>query len=623
MEHTCGSVETEETMRRKPCLLLAGWVFLLAMGLEGRGAAAPIQWTITVDGVTRTALVEPGKDAATTLSPLVIVFHSVITSPASTVKHGIAAAWPEATIVYPQAQSLTNPFGLMGVQWQSFPGEANDRDLRFVDALIEDLKREYRVDERRIYAAGFQNGGIFTQLLRTERENRFAAFAILTGFALPNMKWARTPRPTLLIHGKRDEAIPIGYGEWARDQLIRLNGCATEGVYQASGVETYDPCATGAPIVWLSHAGGHEWPAQATATLVQFFREHSLTSLPARRVSAPEPVAGETVAGTGQAGFTGDQAAATTARLFFPQGITLDREGGFLVVDTGNSRIRRVDGSGVIRTTVGTIGGIGLYQGTPDREGIAANRAHLSFPESIAVDREGNLFIADTAMGSVRRVGTDGAVRTVVRWEQLRFPTGLAVDAQGVLYIADPERHRVMRLAGDGTLAIAAGTGVAGFAGDGGRAVAAQLNAPWSLAVDQRGNLYIADAANHRVRKVAADGTIMTVAGAGSAGFSGDGGPAVGAQLNHPTALAVDSQDSLFIVDTRNHRVRRVDSAGTIRTVYGGEGSENATPSVSPAGVAIDRSGNLLIVDAYRHRVVRLPGVAAPGFLAGRAFPAP
>src|SRR5262249_2642663 len=140
-------------------------------------------------------------------------------------------------------------------------------------------------------------------------------------------------------------------------------------------------------------------------------------------------------------------------------------------------------------------------------------------------------------------------------------------DDEGSLYISDTGRHRVLKLGPEGRLSVVARTGTAGFSGDGGPATVAQLNGPWGLAIDARSNLYIADAANHRVRRVTLTGTITTVAGTGTPGFSGDGGPASMARLDRPLHLAVDSLGNLFTVDSLNGRVRKVGSDGVITTV--------------------------------------------------------
>jgi DNA-binding beta-propeller fold protein YncE len=176
-----------------------------------------------------------------------------------------------------------------------------------------------------------------------------------------------------------------------------------------------------------------------------------------------------------------------------------------------------------------------------------------------------------------------------------------------------------------GIITTVAGTGLPGFSGDGGAATEARLNEPRGLAVDRQGNLYIADAANHRIRKMAPDGTLTSVAGTGTPGFSGDEGAAGAAQLNRPLAVAVDSEGTLFIVDSHNYRVRRVAPGGVITTMFGGEAGSGVAASPGPyypASVAIDRAGNLLIADPFNHRIWKVPGLAAPGLIAGQPFPA-
>jgi DNA-binding beta-propeller fold protein YncE len=225
--------------------------------------------------------------------------------------------------------------------------------------------------------------------------------------------------------------------------------------------------------------------------------------------------------------------------------------------------------------------------------------------EGVGVDAAGNLFLADTGQQQVWKVSPDGAVSLVVGPPELGTPAGLAVDAAGQLFIADSQRHRVLRAGRDGGLTPVAGTGCAGCAGDGGPAGCAQLNEPCGLAVDRAGSVYIADTGNHRVRQVAPEGTIRTVAGTGRAGFSGDGGPATAARLDRPLGLVVDRQGQLFIVDSLNGRVRRVDAAGVITTVF------RAAAGYFPARIAVDEEGHLLVADPFQHRILKVPGVAS------------
>src|ERR1019366_9345320 len=182
---------------------------------------------------------------------------------------------------------------------------------------------------------------------------------------------------------------------------------------------------------------------------------------------------------------------------------------------------------------------------------------------------------------------------------QLNYPTGVAVDSAGNLYIADQYNHRIRKVS-NGVITTVAGSGTAGFSGDNGPATSAQLYYPAGVAVDAAGNLYIADQYNHRIRKVS-NGVITTVAGSGTAGFSGDNGPATSAQLSGPGGVAADSAGNLYIADTSNYRIRKV-SNGVITTAAGGGSGGDNGPATSaqlnyPAGVAVDSAGNLYIAD--------------------------
>ncbi|GAA3290078.1 RICIN domain-containing protein [Streptomyces cinereospinus] len=193
----------------------------------------------------------------------------------------------------------------------------------------------------------------------------------------------------------------------------------------------------------------------------------------------------------------------------------------------------------------------------------------------------------------------------------MSYPYGIAVDGTGTLYIADNNNHRIRKVTSDGKISTVAGTGAAGFGGDGGAAVSAQLNGPCGVAVDGAGDLYVADADNHRVRKVTADGTISTVAGTGTEGFGGDDGPAASARLNFPLGVAVDSTGTLYVSDHNNHRIRQITADGTISTVagtgtegFGGDDGPAASARLNyPLGLAVDCVGSLCIADYVNNRV--------------------
>jgi len=282
-----------------------------------------------------------------------------------------------------------------------------------------------------------------------------------------------------------------------------------------------------------------------------------------------------TVAGGGNS--FGDGGTATEAQLRYPSGVAVDSSGNLYIADTGNHRIRKVDTDGVITTVAGT--GSSGYSG----DGGAATEAQLSSPSGVAVDSSGNLYIADSGNNRIRQVDTNGVITTVAGGgfdgdggaatsARLSYPSGVAVDSSGNLYIADKGKHRIRKVDTNGVISTVAGDGTTGYSGDFGAAAEAQLDNPSGVAVDSSGNLYIVDTRNNSIRKVDTNGVISTVAGDGTYGYSGDGGAATDAQLYNPSAVAVDSSGNLYIADTNNGRIRKVDTNGVISTVAGGGG---------------------------------------------------
>ncbi|MFI8812664.1 MULTISPECIES: NHL domain-containing protein [unclassified Streptomyces] len=335
-----------------------------------------------------------------------------------------------------------------------------------------------------------------------------------------------------------------------------------------------------------------------------------------------------TIAGTGVAGFKGDNGSAAEAQLDRPYGVAVDSTGTLYISDYNNHRIRKITTDGKISTVAGAGAG---YRGD---NGPAAS-ALLNSPREVAVDSAGTVYITDAGNHRVRKITADGTISTVagsgtagfsgdggqaVR-AQLNYPLGVAVDSAGTLYISDYRNSRVRKVTTDGKISTVAGSGTEGFKGDGAAAVSAQLKNPYGLAVDGADDLYITDAGNHRVRKVAADGTISTVAGTGTAGFGGDDGPAVSAQLNFPLAAVVDTAGTLYISDYNNHRVRKVAADGTISTVagtgtagFGGDGGPAVSAQLNkPFGLAVDCVDTLYIADHFNHRVRKIASAKMAG----------
>ena len=338
-----------------------------------------------------------------------------------------------------------------------------------------------------------------------------------------------------------------------------------------------------------------------------------------------------TIIGTGIAGSGGDGGPGKSAQVNSPYGVTVDAVGNVYVADYANSKIRRLQNNDFMQTMAGC--GTVSVSCIDQTEGRLAGATAIFSPWDVVVDPSGSFYFPDSGLNRIRKVtnpgfllsnyaGTsagfsgDGGAAINAR---LKNPIGLALDSSGNLYFSDHDNQRVRKITPAGVISTVAGTGVAGYSGDGGQATSAQLNAPHGLAVDTAGNLYIADTTNYRIRKVttagiittvagngtipfgsdigdnnlatsagvvpwdvevdeagnlyisdwlysrirkvtANNGVITTVAGTGVAGFSGDGGPATSAALNSPTGLALDSQGNIYVADTGNHRIRKINA---------------------------------------------------------------
>jgi streptogramin lyase len=294
--------------------------------------------------------------------------------------------------------------------------------------------------------------------------------------------------------------------------------------------------------------------SSSTTTTTTSSTTTTTTAPPAGSVGAITTFAGVS------AGFGGDGGPATAAWLRLPRTMAADAAGNVYIADSYNNRIRRVDTAGII-TTIGGTGSAGY--------------------------------------------GGDGGPATSARFDT---PHGIAADPAGNVYVADAPNQRIRRIdAATGIVTTVAGNGSSGFSGDGGPATAAQLRYPKGTEIGPDGNLYIADNNNHRVRRVdLSTGVITTVAGNGSKGFSGDGGPATAARLDEPRNIAFDAQGRLYIVDQNNLRIRRVDTDGTISTFASG--------FTFPRDVAVGRDGSVYVADQDANRVWRVgpSGVKSP-----------
>jgi sugar lactone lactonase YvrE len=320
-----------------------------------------------------------------------------------------------------------------------------------------------------------------------------------------------------------------------------------------------------------------------------------------------------TVAGNATPGYGDGGGLATAATLFLPRGIKADSAGNLFIAALGNDAVWELITSSDTVVTIAGIGNAG-YAG----DGGAATKAELDEPGGVAVDGAGNVFIADTGNRRVREVGTGGTIHTLAgggsgaslasapgTQVSLAGPGGLAVDRHGDLFIADSDHNVIRELKPNGIMVTVAGTGVAGFSGDGGPATQAAFHGPTGLAVDAQGDLFIADTDNNVVREVKFNGIIVTVAGDGTSGYTGDGGRATTATLNLPQGVAADAHGDLFIADTVNSAIREVMPDGTIRTIAGRPPTSDFPP-FDPTSLALDARGNLFIADTAQQKVVEL-----------------
>ncbi len=329
-----------------------------------------------------------------------------------------------------------------------------------------------------------------------------------------------------------------------------------------------------------------------------------------------------TFAGNSGYGFAGDGGPALSAQLAAPRGICLDSGGNLYLADRWNNRVRKIAGN-----NISTIAGNGLANFGGD--GGPASSAQLSYPDGVAVDNAGNVYISDLLNNRVRMVTSTGTISTfagngvpgfggdggAAAGAQLNQPAGLAVDSSGNLYIADSNNAVIRKVTPQGVISTVAGTGgTEGYSGDGGAATKATLMAPLGVALDGAGNLYIADYYGW-IREVnASTGVITTLAGNGSNGYTGDGGPATAAQFYNPIAVAVDSSGNVYVADSGNGAVRMI-ANGTISTIAG-NGTLSYTGDGGPASLAqfsaissigVDAQGNLYVADTNNNAIRLFP----------------
>ena len=373
--------------------------------------------------------------------------------------------------------------------------------------------------------------------------------------------------------------VPQSQGGKQEYNIGTITGCIVDG-------STTNPVNTvcNIPITFTPAYPGRRWiPLQVVTSTGNI--NFGLTGIGIGPLAVLTPGIITTVVGNGTGGYAGDGGAASSAQIFHAYRQIFDNAGNMYIADSSNHRIRKVAvGTGIITTIAGT--GTAGYSG----DGGLATGAQLYNPQGVALDSAGNLYIADYSNSRVRKVTTATGIITTVAGNgtygyagdggaatsaELLSPDDVAFDSPGNLYIADYNGNRVRKVAvGTGIITTIAGNGTAGYSGDGAAAASAVLNSPVALAIDTADNLYIADQANFRVRKVTATtGIITTVAGNGTAGSAGDGGSATSAQLRDPGGIAVDTAGNLYIGDEHNNKVRKVDAGTGVITTFAGTGS--------------------------------------------------
>ena len=333
-----------------------------------------------------------------------------------------------------------------------------------------------------------------------------------------------------------------------------------------------------------------------------------------------------TVAGTGRRGNTLEDGPAIEALIERPTAVALDSEGNLYIADEQNGLVRMVYPDGTMTIVAGT------GSSDPQQEDQAAVLTNLSSAYGVATDGDDNLYILSRGHGKIFRVGEDRIARRIAGSGRsgfggdggpaleatLNFPNHLAADTRGNLFVADTGNNRVRKISPEGIISTVVGTGESGFSGDGGPALAARLSVPSAIAIDGAGSLYIADFRNHRIRKVTGDGIITSIAGTGSPRYDGDGRSATECAIGEPCGVAVDSAGYVYIGDQVNNRVRVVTPSGVLHTVAGtgvrgntGDGGPAELAQISnPDIIALDRRGNLLLPDHLNCVVRKLTRIA-------------
>ena len=305
-----------------------------------------------------------------------------------------------------------------------------------------------------------------------------------------------------------------------------------------------------------------------------------------------------TIVGNGTAGYNGDGGVATAAQLNHASFITFDASGNLFISDYINGRIRKVSTTGIISTVAGN--GTTGYAG----DGGPATDAQINRPIGIVVDGTGNIYIADDFNHRIRKINTAGIITTIAGTGiagfngdgiatavQINSPHGIAIDGLGNLLFTDCLNNRVRKISATGIITTIAGISSSAGGGDGGPATTAGVFSPYGIAIGGSGNIYFTQYGDHIIRKITASGIISTIAGTGTVGFSGDGNPATSAALRGPTGIAVDAAENIYFSDCNNYRIRRINTMNIINTIAGtgvnGDGPDGTIATLTNIGGAL------------------------------------
>jgi len=325
-----------------------------------------------------------------------------------------------------------------------------------------------------------------------------------------------------------------------------------------------------------------------------------------------------TFAGSGTEGF--ENGIGTEAQFYFPPGVAVDSSGNVYVADFSNHCIRKITPAGVVSTLAGT-GSEGHADGT-------ATTVQFEDPFGVAVDSFGNVYVTDSVNHLIRKItpagvvsifagSTEGFANGTVNTAQFDYPSGVAVDSFGNVYVADHDNNLIRKITPAGVVSTLAGTGTKGFAD--GTGTEAQFYFPTGVAVDSFGNVYVADSVNHLIRKITPAGVVSTLAGS-TGGFAD--GTGIAAQFNDPTGVAVDSSGNVYVADANNHRIRKITPAKVVSTFAGStEGFADSTGTEAqfdfPYGVAVDSPGNVYVADSGNHRIRKITPAGVVSTFAG------